>query len=108
LNIQVAFVYGDEMSGKCIQLTTPDSDMSVKHIREYLLKCAQGTDGIPHDQEQVKRLLDDCGLDVESIKNDPIQIRQNIMGVFMETELPNCPIVERTHVIFIHPKPVVK
>lgn len=106
LNIQVAFVHGREYKGRASQLTVPANDMSVKDVRGYLLKCVTGEDGTRDDQEKIKHLLKTCGIDEESIKNDPIQIRESISGTFMEKDIPSWPILERMHVLFLHPAPL--
>lgn len=107
VNIQVAFVRGSERKGRASQITVPaERDMSVKHVREYILKVAKGEDGTEKDQEAIKLLVEKSGVNLKSISEDPIQIIQAIMGTFMETEIPNCPIVERIHVLFLHPQPI--
>ena len=107
INIQVAFVHALDRKGRASQITVPaERNMSVKDVREYILKCARGEDGFEKDQEAIRLLVEKSGVGLESISTDPIQIIQTIMGTFGETELPNCPIVERTHVLFLHPQPI--
>lgn len=107
VNIQVAFVYGSEREGRASQITVPaERDMSVKDVRDYILKVAKGEDGTVEDQETIKLLVEKSGVSLESINEDPIQIIQAITGTFMEEDISNCPIVERTHVLFLHPQPI--
>jgi hypothetical protein len=107
INIQVAFVHGKERRGMEFHITVPAKrDMSVKDVRGYILKCAKGEDGTRKNHEAISILIEKSGVDVDSIGSDPIQIKMPIVGEFMETEVPNCPIVERTHVLFLHPKPI--
>ena len=106
IEIQVALVHGREFSGRASRLTVPRCDMSVKDLREYLLKCARGEDGTSDDQNKIKHLLETCGVDEESIKSDPIQIRESISGTFMEKDIPNWPVLDRMHVLFLHPTPL--
>jgi len=103
LKIQVAFVHGREYKGRASQLTVPDCDMSVKDLRGYLLRCFQCEDGTSEDQETMNTLLEKCGINVDSLKNDPIEIRESISGCFMEKDTPNWPVMNRMHVLFLHP-----
>ncbi len=107
ININVAFVHGQERKGRVSQITVPTArDMSVKDVREYILKCTNGEDGTVKDQGALKILIEQAGVNIESIENDPIQIIQDIMGVFGEKDIPNCPITAGTHVLFLHSTPI--
>lgn len=106
INIQVAFVHGPEYRGRASQLTVPNVDMSIRDIRKYLLGCLQNIAGTENDREIINHLMEECRVTKKDIERDPIQIRHSVMGIFMETELPSLPILEKTHVLFIHPTPL--
>lgn len=108
VNISVAFVHGPKRAGRVTRITVPaERDMSVKDVREYILKCAKGEDGTENDREAVTILVEKSGVGIESLSTDPIQIIQAVMGTFMEADLPNCPIVEDTSVLFMHSEPIL-
>lgn len=106
LNIQVAFVHGNERKGRASQLTIPDQDLSVKDVRAYLIRCFNQEDGTEKDQKAIRDLLEACGIGRDSLESDPIEVRENLSGCFMEKDTPNWPVLERMHFLFLHHEPL--
>ncbi len=95
ITIHVSFVNEDTMKGNSSQITLdPKLNLSIKDARSYI------TEQI-NKQEPLKILIKTAKVTSDEITKTPIEIRQTIMGCFSEDDLPNCPLVTGTHVIFL-------